>query len=209
MIAVATGAMLLVISVARLDAQTSPPARASSEGSGFVAGIKAGVNVARLSHEEQAGSRTGVVAGASIERRLNGPLGLQVEGLYSAKGEESFNTTIAIDYLEIPLLVTLTSAEPGHLRPVFFTGPGVEFKLRTRFGDAPDGIQEGFDQFVLGHEFEWVIGGGLEVPYGGRHLTFEARYTFGLTPVFDADPTDSDREKRNRVFALLAGYRFK
>ena len=112
--------------------------------------------------------------------------------------------------MEIPLLVTLKSAETERLRPMFFTGPGVEFKLRTRYGDVPnDDFQEGFNQFVHGREFEWVIGAGLDAPYGTRHVTLEARYTFGLTPVFDAEPTDSDSEKRNRVFSILVGYGFK
>ena len=202
---------LLGLGATPLGAQSAQPAPGGHQSSGdsvFGAGIKGGVNVARLSNEEQAGFRTGVVAGASIERRLSGPIGLQVEALYSAKGDEAFNQTIAIDYLEIPFLVMFRPGDATRLRPVFLTGPGVEFKLRARYGDAPDGLQAAFNQFVHGHEFEWVIGGGLDVPYGRRHLTVETRYSFGLTPVFDADPTDSDSTKRNRVFAVLAGYRF-
>jgi hypothetical protein len=74
---------------------------------------------------------------------------------------------------------------------------------------APDSFQEGFNQFVHGREFEWVIGAGLDAPYGTRHVTLAARYTFGLTPVFGAEPSDSDSEKRNRVFSVIVGYRFK
>jgi hypothetical protein len=107
-------AMQLVLGAARLDAQTAQPApsaRQSSDESGIVAGIKGGVNVARLSNEEGGGSRIGVIAGAWIARTLSGVIGLQLEGLYSAKGDRPFDNTIAIDYLEIPLLVTLKSAE--------------------------------------------------------------------------------------------------
>jgi hypothetical protein len=205
-------AMQFVLGAARLDAQPAQPApsaRQSSDESGIVAGTKGGVNAARLSHEERGESRIGVVAGAWMGRRLTGVIGLQLEGLYSAKGERSFDNTIAIDYLEVPLLVMLKSAQTEHLRPMFFSGPGVEFKLRTRYDDIPDRFQEEFNQFVHGREFEWVIGAGLDAPYGTRHVTLEARYTFGLTPVFDAEPTDSDSEKRNRVFSVLVGYRFK
>jgi outer membrane protein with beta-barrel domain len=211
-IAVMIVALQFVVGGARVGAQTAQPAsgaRQSSDESGIVAGIKGGVSLARLSNEEEDGSRIGVIAGAWVARRLSGVIGLQLEGLYSAKGDRSFDNTVAIDYLEVPLLVMLKSAETQRLRPVFFTGPGVEFKLRTRYGDAPDTFQEGFNQFVHSREFEWVIGGGLDAPYGTRHVTLEARYTFGLTPVFDAEPTDSDSEKRNRVFSILVGYRFK
>ena len=81
-------AMQLVLGAARLDAQTAQPApsaRQSSDESGIVAGIKGGVNVARLSNEEEGDSRIGVIAGAWIARRLSGVIGLQLEGLYSEK----------------------------------------------------------------------------------------------------------------------------
>jgi hypothetical protein len=209
-IAIAFAAMLVVIGTSPLGAQSLPPARPLSDETGLTAGIRIGVNVATLSTEEQGGSRTGIVAGAWIGHRLSGVLGLQLEGLYSAKGDVAFDTTFAIDYLEVPLLVTVKPADTSRLRPVFFTGPGVEFKLRTRYGDVQNSsFQAGFNDFVHGHEFEWVIGGGLDAPYGRRHVTLDVRYSFGLTPVFDADPTDSDSEKRNRVFAILAGYRFR
>jgi hypothetical protein len=192
------------------SAHAASGARHPSDEPGFNVGIKGGLNFAGLSNEETfEGTRIGVVAGAWIARRLTGPMGLQLEALYSPKGSRDDDVTIAVDYLEIPFLVTLKPANSRRLRPIFFTGPAVEFKVRARYGDVPDeSFQEGFNQFVHGSEFEWVTGGGLEAPYGARHLTLEARYAFGLTPVFDAEPNDSDSKKRNRVFAVLFGYRF-
>jgi hypothetical protein len=204
--------VLVVLGVARPLAQaTQPDRRAGPSGGqpGVTAGVKAGVNISDLRHDEESDSRIGLVAGGFVARRVNGALGLQVEGLYSAKGDKFFNTTIAIDYLEIPVLATFRLPDSVRMRPVFLTGPAVELKLRTRYGDAPDSVQDGFNQFVHRWELGWLVGGGIDLPLSSGSMTLEGRFTLGLTPVFDADPSDSDAVKRNRVLSVVLGYRFK
>jgi len=88
------------------------------------------------------------------------------------------------------------------------TGPAVGIKVRTKFGSLGEGLQEKFADFVRRWDVGWVVGAGLDLPLARGGLIVEGRYTLGLTTVFDADPTDSDRDDKNQVLALLVGYRF-
>jgi len=210
---------IVVVSLAMcatpLAAQSTPPGQSAGRAAGqpaVTAGIKAGLNVAHLSNEvADSGTRVGLIAGGFVGRRLSSVLGLQVEALYSSKGEKLpfSSATLAIDYLEIPVLATFSSAARARIRPVFVTGPVLAFTVRTRYADAPDAFQTTFREFVHATEFGWVVGGGIELPLTRGSVVLEGRYTFGLTPVFDADPMDSDADKRNRVLSLLLGYRLK
>src|SRR5436189_4983785 len=82
-------------------------------------GLNVGVNVARATNEDEitgAGSRTGVVAGGFVERWMSRVVGFRVEGLYTAKGDKLFQTTIARDYLEFPLLTMFRFGGAGRHR---------------------------------------------------------------------------------------------
>jgi hypothetical protein len=199
---------LLVLYEPMVAAQATQPnqgaLRATSQRE-VTAGIKAGLNVSRLTSDEGYDPRLGLIAGVFVARPLGGVVGVEIDGLYSLRGEKYFDTTIAMDYLEIPILATFTVAPSTSLRPMFYTGPTPAFKLRTRYGDSAD---LAFDEFVRISELGWMLGGGIDIPRSNRRLTLEGRYTFGLTPVFDAEPDDLDREKRHRVFSILLAYRF-
>ena len=215
------GAMILALAAMcapGLAAQATQPdtgqgAAPSSGQTTVTARVEMGLNVAGLRNEEGGSdSRIGLVAGGVVARGLTSVLGLQVGCLYSAKGvkSSSSNFTVALDYLEVPVLLTFTLRDnlPGP-HPVFLTGPVFDFKLRTRFGDIPDAFQREFSRFVRDTEFGWLAGARIDIPRTSGNMTIEVRYTFGVTPVFDADPRDSDADDRNSVFAVVLGYRFR
>jgi len=158
-------------------------------------GLKAGLNIATESNNlEGSTSRKGLIAGAFLRRTIHREFGIQVEGLYSRRGDTFLRTTTTRDYLEVPALATFTR-QTGHVRPTILIGPAIDFKLRTCYGTCGnDPFQKGFNEFVRTTQFGWIIGGGVNVSRD-QNIVFEGRYTVGVTPIFDADPTDSDADK--------------
>ena len=101
--------------------------------------------------------------------------------------------------LEIPLLAKLNAKNRYLFRPYFLFGPAFAVKLRAKVrtgyrnvvaSDSLDSIKRA--------DYGLVIGGGVEV----LHLAAEARLNFGLRKISEFFGL------RNRVFSLLAGYRF-
>ena len=58
------------------------------------------------------------------------------------------------------------------------------------------------DDFVKGFDFAIPVG----LSYEFRHFVIDARYTFGVTKVFDQDVIDLD--SKNLTFQLSLGYKF-
>jgi opacity protein-like surface antigen len=172
-------------------------------------GIKGGLNVASFRNEDASfDARFGLVAGGFAGYRFSSVVGIQVEGMYSQKGITIADRTIAIDYLEIPALLTLTWRDAERVRAVAFTGPTVERKLSARREDLSEGFQRRFDDFVRDWQFGWAFGGGPEFALARGRLIVEGRYVYGLSPIFNADSDDSDADDKNRLFSVLVGYRF-
>ena len=204
-----------ILSLAALAALLSVPALAQP-----TFHIKGGLNVATLAGDDSAAlegddfesePRLGGVAGAGVLLPLTPSVGLQVEALYSQKGEvfadrlgELDNETIRLDYVEIPAAIRF--AVP--------TGSALEFGLSAG-GYVGIPVQGEY-------EYETVAGGvtadletrtdyggliGLDIGSGG--VFAEARYTFGLTDAVEYDPSDDIfPDYRNQVASLTLGYRF-
>jgi hypothetical protein len=185
------------------------PATAAAQG--FGVGAKGGVSLATQdmsgTDAPSTGMRVGPVAGGFVTLPLVSWLGLQVEGLYESKGAKvsafGIDTTLQIDYFEVPLLARMTFGEKP--RRYFVDGgavPALRLRAtaRTPFAGATEDIDvaDQVERFDVGV----AAGGGME---SGR-LVFDARYTFGLRNI-DADPTAGSRT-RNRAFTVTAGFRF-
>lgn len=151
---------------------------------GLSFGVKAGVNAGSFHNAtfDSGGRRTGLTAGGFMDYPLTSALDLRVEALYTMKGKTSATTTVALDYVEVPVLGRFAFASGG-VTPVLYSGPSaglnVSAKAKSSSGDFDYG------DVVHGVEASWVFGGGLGFAAGERAIELDVRYTLGLTTAFD------------------------
>jgi len=189
---VRTAALLCALALlpATLLAQT-PPGAVELD-----LGIKAGVNLATLNGEgESPGRRTGFIGGGHLTISLpNSMFYFQPELLYSMKGfsesQEGITGTLALNYIDVPVLAGIHFATGGSITPRIFAGPQVSIKAGCTLKGDEGGtdvsiscddelIGEFFDaESVL---FDLIFGGGLDFDMGKVDVVFDARYDLGLT----------------------------
>ncbi len=168
-----------------------------------VIGAKAGIASSEISFSSEgisvsADSRTGFVGGVFANLGLGEMWFIQPEVLYAAKGASFEGETLAVDYLEVPVL--FGAAFPisnSALKPMLFAGPSVAFKLSCD--------DSGFDcsDDVKSVDFGLVFGGGIQYALENLTLFLDARYDLGLTDVND-DNTENI-EAKNRSWQFMAG----
>jgi hypothetical protein len=126
-------------------------------------------------------------------------------------GPTTVDETLIFDYFEIPMLMRIPFASGGSVRPSLLVGPALAIKLKSRieFASPHESLSEDLDN-ITDTDFGVVFGVGTDLGRGPRGFLLDARYTLGLTDVwnrqseFDAINTDAF----NGVFAVMAGYRF-
>lgn len=200
-----------LLALAPATAQTPP---------GPAIGLHAGTSVAHFAGDGMEGvdqRRVGPAIGGLVSLRVRGPLGLQLEVGWVRKGgrgalqgfEESLAVDLEIDYLQVPLLATLSLPALGPLRPVLRTGPTVSFELDCDVRTAPIELA-----ITLGCEpsapdgarrtvgWGWIGGGALLFEIAGRTLFVDARADLGLTTLDrELDAVDV----KNRALLLTVG----
>lgn len=173
---------------------------AQDGGVGLDLGIKAGVNLATLSTDgETPGRRTGFIGGAHLTISLpDSKFYFQPELLYSMKGfSESVNGetgTLALDYVDIPLLVGLRFDTGGSVTPRVFLGPQASINTSCKLKGDQDGESASIDcdseligEFLVANSvlFDLLFGAGLDLAMGKVDVVFDARYDLGLTDALD------------------------
>ncbi len=186
---------------------TGSPARAQ----GLTWGLKAGINLATLTSDEDPGPDykflVGLVGGGYVNWRIGGRLDFQPEVLIgeqgSALGSDVADAKIKLDYLTVPLLVRYRlSSSNGGL--AVYGGPSFATKLRARasaeFGGdtVTTNISDQIETLDLG-----VAVGAM---YEKGRYTIDGRYTFGFANI--NTEVDNPGKVRNRVITGLVGVRF-
>jgi hypothetical protein len=184
-------------------------------------GAKAGATSASLkfstaSEDPGYGHRLFVGGGGFFVQPLGGPFALQVEGLYMPKGAETvetlgtleLTTTLIFDYFEIPALARVSLARSSGRNVYVFGGPYTAFRLNAKLRQAAgrpvtSGVTTDISADVKRFDYGIEAGGGVDV---SRHLVIDARYSWGLTNV-NKDALVAPAA-RNRVFAVLVGFRY-
>lgn len=178
------------------------------------AGVKAGLNVATLDFDRQPpespaiDTRTGLVAGLFFVWPAGSRLSVQTEALYSQKGatfdESGVSGAVELDYLEVPILLRLSTPPSNGASFHVFGGPSFGVRLRARSEIAFEGEteREEFSDEVKRFDLGLVVGAGVEL---GR-LVIDGRYTWGVSNVNAL--ADDDVEIRNRAFSIMAGVKF-
>lgn len=141
----------------------------------------------------------GLAGGPFVTWQPSPRFGLQAEALYVRKGATirgdyidsggnvaPFDAHLNLDYLEIPLLARVTLAPSGVLGPYLVAGPSFGITLHGRFdggGAYTDQDLEDMKSVDVG-----LAGGfGVAFPAGGWKALVEARYTGGLSDLYDIE----------------------
>ena len=170
-------------------------------------GVKGGVNIAKLKFDDSEDdpdlkSIIGAVGGLFLGNQINDTLGWRLEGLFSQKGaknaEAGEDFKFKLNYIDVPLLLTLGPSSSDDTRFNVFTGPQFSFNLKAE--DEFLGVTTDRDDDVKSSDFGWVLGAGLEK---GR-ITADARYTLGLSNI-----AEGGGEAKNRVFSVMIGFKLK
>ncbi len=185
-------------------------------------GVKAGINFAYLTPEEDEDPddswRRGPIAGVWVRTPFTERVSFQVEALFTEKGVkvrfpfigpqgETGDVDVRVRYFEVPLLARADFGAPAAPNRVFIVGgvaPAFKLAARGTIEVAGDRHTQDLDDDF----YSWDVGltGGAGVEFG-RALV-EARYTHGIRHINTDDNGDEDRIK-NRVFSIMAGFRFR
>jgi Outer membrane protein beta-barrel domain len=199
--------MRVLLGVLLLVLVTGSPARAQ----GFTWGVKAGINLATLSSDEQPSPdytlMVGLVGGGYVNWRLSGRLDFQPEVLVgeqgSALGSDVADAKIKLDYVTVPLLVRYRLSSAGGGLAVY-GGPSLAVKFRARasaeFGG--DTVTTDISDQIETMDYGVAVGAMYE---SGRY-TIDGRYTFGFGNINAA--ADDPAKVHNRVITGLVGVRF-
>lgn len=175
-------------------------------------GLKAGLNTAFFSGDDAVDSepRLGFVGGLSGRYQVNPSVAVQLEALYSQKGDVfeyvddlgfDVTETTKLDYVEIPASVRLSVP----LSPLLDAGVsvggyvGIPVKSEVEVDD------------VLATELDASTDYGalLGVDIGSGPFYVDARYTLGLSEAVDYDPDlEFAPDYKNQVVSFTFGYRF-
>lgn len=158
-------------------------------------GVKGGLNFASVSGDDTAGvdGVTSFNFGVVSEIPISGKFSFQPELMYSGQGYSFNDDTIALSYLNLPLMgkyyVTKgLSVEAGPQIGFLFSAKNEGADVKDSFKTVDFGVN-----FGLGYKFD-------------NGLNFGARYNLGLTNINDVDGYSG--KNKNGVFQISAGYFF-
>lgn len=178
--------------------------------------VKAGINFSNLSQDSKfspddklIGSK-GLVAGIMFTRPMSEMVGLQIEGLFSQKGNVLRNEAaniedkVTLNYLEIPVLARFDLSSSGTTKISVHAGPAFAFKIGSKETNNGEAVANPMKTKSM--DIGLAIGGQVAM----NKLIVGARYTLGLTNIFDDIPDDFGfTTLKNKVFTVFAGFRIK
>jgi outer membrane protein with beta-barrel domain len=202
--------------VVALTILAAPAVHAQGPGSPIAARVTigpfAGLNYTTLygSDVDNADSRTDFMLGAQLDVGFGGTGLFRTGLLYSGRGAETTQSgttgKLKLHYLEIPVLLGYRFGTTG-VHPYLNGGANLGIKTGCTIEGSQGGvsISADCDSQAVGADFSTfdfgvVGGGGLQVPVGTSDLTFDLRYTLGLTKIA------KDADTKNRGFTLGVGY---
>lgn len=162
---------------------------------------KVGLNIANVTDADDVDARIGLAAGAEFEYGVTDMIGVSAGLVYSMQGykfsEGNVDTTVKLDYLNVPILANVYVA-PG-LAVKLGVQPGFKLSSKTKIEGSGVSIEgESDDDGVKGFDLAIPVG----VSYQYQNIVLDARYNWGVTKVFD------DGDSKNSVFQITLGYKF-
>lgn len=158
-------------------------------------GAKGGLNFASVSGDNTEGIDvvTSLNFGVLSEIPVSDKFSFQPELMYSGQGYSFNENTIALSYLNLPLMGKYYIAKGLSVE----AGPQIGFLLSAKNEETD--VKDSFNSFDFGVNF----GLGYKLDNG---LNFGARYNLGLTDINNLD--NSSFKNKNGVFQLSVGYFF-
>ena len=158
-------------------------------------GAKGGLNFASISGDNTKGIDvvTSFNFGVLSEIPISEKFSFQPELMYSGQGYSFNDNTIALSYLNIPLMGKYYLTKGLSIE----AGPQIGFLLAAK--NEKIDVKDSFNTFDFGVNF----GLGYKLDNG---LNFGARYNLGLTDINNLD--NSSSKDKNGVFQLSVGYFF-
>ena len=197
-------------------------ALASTAQAQIALGIRGGYNSSKITVEEGGTSvdegfksRGAFHAGADLTIGFSPMFGIQAGGMYSQKGaslsEGTVEATIAVDYVDVPVLFVVSVPTSGNITPRLFAGGVASFKMSCKLKGSVDGqsvpSQDCTDDDIgtlKSSYFSALFGAGIKFGVGPGGLLLDVGYQLGLTNIVD---DESETVKANVIQASL-GYQF-
>lgn len=158
-------------------------------------GAKGGLNFATISGDNTKGVDlvTSFNFGVLSEIPISDKFSFQPEIMYSGQGYSFNDNTIALSYLNIPLMGKYYVTKGLSVE----AGPQIGFLLAAK--NEKTDVKDSFNTFDFGINF----GLGYKLDNG---LNFGARYNLGLTDINNVE--NSSSKNKNGVFQVSVGYFF-
>lgn len=158
-------------------------------------GAKGGLNFASVSGDNTEGidGVTSLNFGVLSEIPISDKFSFQPELMYSGQGYSFNENTIALSYLNLPLMGKYYITKGLSVE----AGPQIGFLFSAKNEETD--VKDSFNSFDFGVNF----GLGYKLENG---LNFGARYNLGLTDINNLD--NSSSKNKNGVFQLSVGYFF-
>lgn len=158
-------------------------------------GAKGGLNFATISGDNTKGIEgvTSFNFGVLSEIPISDKFSFQPELMYSGQGYSFNHNTIALSYLNIPLMGKYYLTKGFSVE----AGPQIGFLLAAK--NEKTNVKDSFNTFDFGVNF----GLGYKLDNG---LNFGVRYNLGLTDINNVD--NSSIKNKNGVFQVSVGYFF-
>lgn len=207
--------IVVMLAVAVIISVSSPPVSAQ----GITGGLKTGLTLASLRGKTVGLTKRnqGFAAGGFVTFGFSETFSIQPEVYYVIKGlrqkvEGSFESTITLDYVEIPVLAKFSSETQNNVMFSFLTGPAFAYHLKGKTNIKPEGgkeIEKDLDTKIFDYGLVFGINVSIDVYY--FKIIFETRYTRGLPTInkdWSNNPGGEDFKVKNSVFSLLVGFSF-
>ncbi|UCG62326.1 MAG: PorT family protein [Candidatus Zixiibacteriota bacterium] len=195
---------------------------APQAGSKFELGPKLGLNLMTVGGDDannlmgviddDPGYLTGFTVAGFGRVYLSEYVALQFELAYVQKGSEwefdvaesvKFTAQVRLDYIEIPVLLSLHIPTQSALSPFISAGGSVGFKSSSKFKAkiSGSGIDDEAESYKIlnasGTQFNLIFGAGVGFNLGTNRLELSANYSMGMGNAFEDadDPGDAEDDE--------------
>ena len=176
-------------------------------------GVKGGLALTNMSGDdiEDNDAKIGFALGGFLTFNISGDFSVQPELLFVQKGTKwsdgDAKAVFRLTYLEIPILAKYSFAVGTNMKASVFAGPALALKVgaTTYVEVGGESITEDLDE-AKGMDLGLAFGAGMEWPLGNNVVTFDIRYTLGLSNCMEFEGEDFNI--KNSAILFLAGLGF-
>jgi hypothetical protein len=182
-------------------------------------GVTAGWGLASISAEDDelndalSDMRNGLDIGGFVEVPVNDMFSVVIAGKYAQKGAKgtftedgiSFDSTVKVDYIDIPILANFPINTMGSFRPFIYAGGVPAFKVSAKSVAEFEGeeFEEDLDDEVKSFDFGLMFGGGVQ--FGGRYGV-AVDYNLGLLNVNEEEDEEGTIKSRQLVVRFIVSF---